>query len=341
MATIMEKDVLLEYSSIAYLTASKIINKEEEILTTIGKLREDILMTSPENIDYEFMISIIKDIRLKLTSITRSSLPNISNKESYSIINFQENATNTSMDKNEVEITPELLKEVWDKEILKYNQFASPNQKSPQGFVLGGQPGAGKASLTARAKTKLNRNILEINGDNYRKYHPDFKILQEKYAEEAPKYTGEFSGTMTEAILQKALNDKYNIIIEGTFRTAETPIKTLQKLKENNYTTTVLIQTCNKSISQASYQERYQKMLQIIPEEARATPQKSHDYVIDNLANNIKEVEKSKLADHIEIYTRIPNQNNSQNFNYLEVFNSKNNKSIDINEINKYIKGTD
>jgi len=79
-------------------------------------------------------------------------------------------------------ISSELLLEVWNKEILKFNPSVLANQNNPQGFVLGGQPGAGKSSLIAEAKNRLNRNILEINGDNFRKYHPDYEILQEKYA---------------------------------------------------------------------------------------------------------------------------------------------------------------
>lgn len=66
MATIMEKDVLLEYASIGYLTIGKDTTKEiEDDLSAIGQLREDILMTPPENIDYEIMLNKIKAIRLK------------------------------------------------------------------------------------------------------------------------------------------------------------------------------------------------------------------------------------------------------------------------------------
>lgn len=42
---------------------------------------------------------------------------------------------------------------------------------------------------------------------------------------------------MTEAIFQKAILNKYNLIIEGTFRTAQVPINTLKTLKENGYNT--------------------------------------------------------------------------------------------------------
>ncbi len=226
---------------------------------------------------------------------------------------------------------------VWNEQILERNPFALANQNNPQGFVLGGQPGAGKSSLIAEAKNRLNRNILEINGDNFRKYHPDYKILQERYAEDAPKYTAEFAGAMTEAIFQKALNERYNIVIEGTFRTAKTPIKTLQKLKDNGYETTVLIQTCNKDISWASCLERYEKMLQANPKEARFTPKEHHDVVVENLSKNIKEVEKSKLADNMQIFVRTPSKENSQIFESKEIYNSNSKKPVNVATIDKHI----
>lgn len=229
------------------------------------------------------------------------------------------------------------LKKVWQREIINRNPFALASQEKPQGFVLGGQPGAGKSVLSENIKSILNDNILEINGDNFRKYHPDYKILQERYAEDAPKYTAEFAGAMTEAIFQKALNERYNIVIEGTFRTAKTPIKTLQKLKDNGYETTVLIQTCNKDISWASCLERYEKMLQANPKEARFTPKEHHDVVVENLSKNIKEVEKSKLADNMQIFVRTPSKENSQIFESKEIYNSNSKKPVNVATIDKHI----
>lgn len=236
-------------------------------------------------------------------------------------------------------ISSELLLEVWNKEILKFNPSALPNQNNPQGFILGGQPGAGKSSLIAEAKNRLNRNILEINGDNFRKYHPNYESLQEKYAEDAPKHTAEFAGSVTEAIFQKALDERYNIVIEGTFRTAGTPIKTLQKLKDNSYETTVLIQTCSKDISWASCLERYEKMLQVNPKEARFTPKEHHDVVVENLSKHIKEVEKSNLADNMQIFIRTPSKENSQIFELKEIYNSNSKKPVNIATIDKHILG--
>ena len=70
----------------------------------------------------------------------------------------------------------------------------------PRGYVLGGQPGAGKSGLIKRATQLCFNNIIIISGDDFRKFHPDYKSFQEKYGKDSPKYTAAFAGKMTEAI---------------------------------------------------------------------------------------------------------------------------------------------
>lgn len=47
-------------------------------------------------------------------------------------------------------------------------------------------------------------------------------------------------------------------------------------------------------------------MLQDNPKEARFTDKKHHDLVVQNLVKNIKEVQKSGLVDHMQIFARVP-----------------------------------
>lgn len=49
--------------------------------------------------------------------------------------------------------------------------------QNPKAIILGGQPGAGKSLLHRIYKKKFNQNIAIINGDDYRKYHPNIKEL--------------------------------------------------------------------------------------------------------------------------------------------------------------------
>lgn len=201
----------------------------------------------------------------------------------------------------------------------------------PKGYVLGGQPGAGKSGLIKRASELCLGNIIIISGDDFRKFHPDYKEFQRRYGKDSPKYTAAFAGKMTEAILNKAVKEHYNIVIEGTFRNSATPIKTLSLLKENGYETQVMIQTCSKELSWKSCQERYEKMREVMPNEARWTDKAHHDLVCESLAKNIKTVIESEKADSAEIFF-------SDEFGRNErIYSTGSGKALNVSLLNKKI----
>lgn len=64
MTTLMEKDVLLEYASFGWLIKDDTQESEKD-LQAMGELWNEILMTEPENLDYQAMIEKIKTLRSK------------------------------------------------------------------------------------------------------------------------------------------------------------------------------------------------------------------------------------------------------------------------------------
>lgn len=64
MATLMEKDVLLEYVSFGWLIKDDTQESEKD-LQAMGELWNEILMTEPKNLDYQTMIEKIKTLRSK------------------------------------------------------------------------------------------------------------------------------------------------------------------------------------------------------------------------------------------------------------------------------------
>ena len=193
------------------------------------------------------------------------------------------------------------FQDIWRDLLRKY-----PNAKpcvNPQGFVLGGQPGAGKSNLLEKIANHLDGNVLIINADEFRRYHPQFDEIQAHYGDDAPKHTAEFSGKMAEQILNKALTEHYNIAIEGTFRTAETPLNTLDLMKSHGYKTAVYIQTCPRELSWQSTIKRYNAMIKagMTP---RAVDKNHHDLVCDRLPENADTVYQSGKADEFQVYSR-------------------------------------
>jgi len=224
-------------------------------------------------------------------------------------------------------VTRELFDEVWQKTKSSYIS----SEKKPKAYVLGGQPGSGKSYLIEQVKKELNNNAIIINGDDFRRFHPDYKKIQKEYGKDSPKVTAQFAGKMTEAVLEKAISENYNIIIEGTFRTFETPLETLQKLKNANYETNVYIKAISKHQSWKNCLERYEKMLELDPEEARYTDKFHHDLIVNNLAQNVEMVSNSSYVDNLKVFNV-----NSKIYD-MNTDKIKNLKLIIENELNKNI----
>lgn len=65
MATLMEKDVLLEYAHIGHLLPDIEIQEMKQDRIQMGKLWNEIISTHHEEIDYEVMLQKIKSLRFK------------------------------------------------------------------------------------------------------------------------------------------------------------------------------------------------------------------------------------------------------------------------------------
>lgn len=174
---------------------------------------------------------------------------------------------------------------------------------APRAFILGGQPGAGKTGLQEIMSNQCNGNLIIINGDEFRELHPDFKFLQEKYGKNSVDYTGAFSGKMTEVLIDRLKAEKYNVLVEGTLRTAQVPLNTCKSFKESGYSVTLGIMAVKPEISYISTIFRYEKMLDK-GKSPRATAKDKHDYVVAQIPKNLKEIYDSKQFDNIVIYNR-------------------------------------
>ena len=118
-----------------------------------------------------------------------------------------------------------------------------------------------------------------------------------------PNIQAEFSGKMTGRVIEQALKEGYNIVVEGTFRTPETPIKTLNDMQQHGYQTAVYLQTAPSEVSWQGTLERYDEMVKA-GETPRATPKEHHDLVVEKLPENADRVFLSGKADYFAVYSR-------------------------------------
>jgi len=174
--------------------------------------------------------------------------------------------------------------------------------RNPKAFILGGQPGAEKTSLQYLIQ-KQDRNVIVINADAYRKFHPYFFEIQRKYGTDSPKYTQPFINQVTEQLIDELSTESYNLIIEGTLRTATVPLNTCRALKDKGYRVELHVIAVKRAISYESTLLRYELAIQQ-GEIPRATAKAHHDMVADAIVDNLDIICRSKTFDDIRLFDR-------------------------------------
>lgn len=192
--------------------------------------------------------------------------------------------------------------------LSKYNFIISTTTKflssipQPTAYILGGHPGAGKTTIQ-KILANNDDNIFIVNADAYRQYHPHFYEIQAMYGDSSPKYTQPFINAVTEKIIDDLSDKKYNLMIEGTLRTSEVPLKTAQQLKAKGYRVELCVMAVKPEISFESTILRYENAF-LLGETPRATSKEHHDLVVGKIAENLDVIYRSNIFDCIKIFTR-------------------------------------
>ena len=173
----------------------------------------------------------------------------------------------------------------------------------PRAYLLGGQSGAGKTRLHHLCGQMLDGNAIVINGDEFRRSHPHFNEIQERYGVDAPAHTAKWSGAMTEALIDSFSLQHYNLIIEGTLRTSEVPLGTARLLRGRDYAVALAIMAVKPEISLVSCQIRYE-MMRIAGTVPRATDPAHHDKIVHDIVDNLSTLEDSGLFEQVLICNR-------------------------------------
>ncbi|HEL1640353.1 type II toxin-antitoxin system toxin PezT [Streptococcus sp. ZY1909104] len=174
----------------------------------------------------------------------------------------------------------------------------------PKAILLGGQSGAGKTTIHRIKQKEFQGNIIIIDGDSYRSQHPNYPALQETYGKDSVEYTKQFAGKMVEHLVKELSQLGYHLLIEGTLRTTEVPRKTTQLLQSKVYQVSLALIATKPELSYLSTLIRYEELYAIDPSQARATPKKHHDYIVNHLVENVFELENEQLFKQIQIYQR-------------------------------------
>ncbi|MDR2399288.1 MAG: zeta toxin family protein [Endomicrobium sp.] len=197
----------------------------------------------------------------------------------------------------------EKTEKAW-KNLLKKHPSASPNQFNLAAFFIGGQPGAGKSTTQKKIlKHHFNNNALFISIDDFREYHPNFREIYNRYGADFAQYTHKFAATVADGIRKKAIEQKYNIIIEGTFKSYDGIVRKIDELNKNGYECNIAVIACPKELSYFSTKDRIDRD-RLKGQTIRGVPTDIHDETIKVLANNIQKLFENTKYNIFEIRYR-------------------------------------
>lgn len=172
----------------------------------------------------------------------------------------------------------------------------------PKAIVNIAPPASGKTGLNGFSANQFaDNNVVIINSDEIKPFHPKVNEIAKKYPQYYTKVTDQESNTWTSDLFDKVLKEGYNVIFEGTGKNA----RILQTIKDKmqGYQVTVRGMAVNELNCLMSILERYENQLRT--KGLGRLVVLDHFYeTYENMPNTIDEIEKSNIIDTVEVYKR-------------------------------------
>lgn len=175
--------------------------------------------------------------------------------------------------------------DILDRELALILRRAHRKER-PRAIFLAGQPGAGKTTLSAMILRQLEGDAALINGDDYRRYHPNSRDLFAGPGSDSVALTAAFSSAVTEGLIARLSDTGRNLVVEGTGRTVEIPRSTAELLAGKGYTAELAVIAARPEASLAGTLLRFHRMREG-GTDPRPTPLAAHDNVVRALPGNL------------------------------------------------------
>jgi len=237
---------------------------------------------------------------------------------------------------NEYILSPEQNRQRFEEKILpelkKSYDFTS--QENPTLHFTGGLPGAGKGDIVKDIKAHYDTpKILIADPDEFRKYHPKIEEIQEKFGPDASIITHPDASMFAKHTMNEALDNKINIIKDGTLNNAQNLEKLVTTAKAKGFEQEITIKAVNEYESLEGAFSRYAR--QYADEEqrhkARFVPPayiKESKIKIEETAESIKDLDVKEFKiisrDGDIIYDQAIHHNASAKTMMQEATNLKN-----------------
>ena len=168
-------------------------------------------------------------------------------------------------------------------------------------YILGGQPGAGKTSFFMN--NPQTENFIVVNGDDYRKFHPNYNTITQYDIQDMPFLTQGFCNIVVGKLIKELGDNGYNMVIEGTLRNPKVPITTCNVLKQKGYVVKLSVIACDIESSWKSTLHRADKMVER-GEYPRFVPIETYNDIVKKIADNLAIICDTGCFDSVTVMNR-------------------------------------
>jgi predicted ABC-type ATPase len=196
-------------------------------------------------------------------------------------------------------------------ERIKKENLDAATRQHPEAVLLAGQPGSGKGHLRKGMKVRLDRDgggVIVVDPDDLRPYHPRYAEHAERDARTASTKVHHDASLWAKELRQAAIDQKMNLIVDGTFSDREKATALCRDLKKNGYNVEVHALVVDKKTSFESVEKRFNVAMKrraagrsAIP---RYVPREIHDEAYKGMPLSFEAIERGKLADRVEVTDR-------------------------------------
>ena len=169
-------------------------------------------------------------------------------------------------------------------------------------IFTGGQPGAGKSAANARAKFD-RPSLVEIVGDDFRKFHPGYNEIMGRDPLAMPDYTAQASGRWVGMSADYTRSQRMDTLLETTLRQPDVVARTMSDFKKAGYEVELHVVAVPAEISRIGTVNRYAG--QVRDQGAgRWTPSAAHDVAAAAVPGTMKSLLDSGLVDRLVLVSR-------------------------------------
>lgn len=184
---------------------------------------------------------------------------------------------------------------------IEFRFAGKQSSEHPVLVLLGGPPGAGKSTAGQAIEHRLP-GMTVLSGDDYRALHPDYEqLLLDPFA--MPNATAAFTGIFVRYGIEYALDNRLDLVLEGTFVNSEVTLRTAQRFHDAGYRVEVVAAVASEQECRLSAEARY-VLLAAASSPARWTPPGAITRAIERLPATVADLEASEIVALIEVTAR-------------------------------------